>query len=178
MNRRHKNPTFCSCLPFIVQPSLPLLVTGITGVAGYNAFLSLRRQFPGQILGIRPLQTPQLTGAGVVGLATEDRDGLRDLFRTFAIRSVLNCTGNCALKSCELDPIMARRLNVESVDNFVGRVREFGARLVHLSCDLVFSGTLGRPYAESDPTDPVTVYGKTMAEGEALILAEVPEAAI
>src|SRR5262249_29760873 len=34
------------------------------------------------------------------------------------------------------------------------------------------------PYLETDPTDPVTVYGKTMVEGENVVRGEVPEAAI
>ena len=58
---------------------------------------------------------------------------------------------------------MARQLNVDSALVLVDVVREYDARFVHLSCDLVFSGTLGRPYTENDTTDPVTVYGKTMA---------------
>src|SRR5262245_12950682 len=95
---------------------LPLLVTGIAGVAGYNAFLALQARYPGRVLGLRPRQTWRLTGEGVVALEGEDRDGLADLFRTFKIRSVLNCTGNCALKSCELDPAMARQLNVASAE--------------------------------------------------------------
>ena len=54
-----------------------------------------------------------------------------------------------------------------------------GVRLVHLSCDLVFSGDDGRGgYVETDPTDPVTVYGKTMAAGEEAILAADPTACI
>ena len=43
--------------------------------------------------------------------------------------------------------------------------------LVHLSIDLVFSGTGGGGHVEDDPTDPVTVYGKTMVAAEQLILA-------
>jgi dTDP-4-dehydrorhamnose reductase len=156
---------------------LPLLVTGIAGVAGYNAFLALRARYPGRVLGLRPRQTWRLTGDGVIALEGEDKGGLADLFRSFEIRSVLNCTGNCALKSCELDPAMARQLNVDSAENVAVNVRRHGCRLVHLSSDLVFSGTLGRPYTEDDATDPVTVYGKTMVEGEAVIAGEVPGAA-
>ena len=53
-----------------------------------------------------------------------------------------------------------------------------GIRLVHLSVDLVFSGERDGGYVEDDPIDPVTVYGKTMAEGEQLILAADPTACI
>ena len=162
-----------------LPPRLPLLVTGIAGVAGYNAFLTLRQRYPGQVIGLRPRRTWRLRGEGVVGLDAEDDDGMRELFSAYRFRSVLNCTGNCALKSCELDPEMAQLLNVVSAAILAANVREHGCRLVHLSSDLVFSGAApSRPYVETDPTDPVTVYGKTMVEGERLITAEMPEAAI
>ena len=162
-----------------LAPRLPLLVTGIAGVAGYNAFLTLRRRYPGQVVGLRPRRTWRLRGDGVVGLDAEDAAGMRELFGAYRFRSVLNCTGNCALKSCELDPEMARQLNVVSAAVLAGSVRAHGCRLVHLSSDLVFSGaTPARPYVETDPTDPVTVYGKTMVEGERLIAAELPGAAV
>jgi dTDP-4-dehydrorhamnose reductase len=157
---------------------LPLLITGITGVAGYNAFLHFRARFPGQVVGTRPRKTFRLEGDGIVALDAEDRAGMAELFRAHRFRTVLNAVGNCALKSCELDPAMARMLNVASAEAVAGCVREHGCRLVHLSSDLVFSGHGAGNYVETDPTDPVTVYGTTMVEGEQLLAASVPEAAI
>src|SRR5262249_9737666 len=160
-------------------PRLPLLVTGIAGVAGFNAFHYFRQRYPGRVIGIRPRRTWGLVGEGVVPLDAEDRPRVRALFAAHRFRSVLNCTGNGALKSCELDPAMARQLNVESAAVIVESVRAHDCRLVHLSSDLVFSGAApSRAYLETDPTDPVTVYGKTMVEGERLVADELPEAAI
>src|SRR5262249_42751408 len=42
---------------------LPLLITGITGVAGYNALHYFQKRYPGQVIGTRPRQTARLTGA-------------------------------------------------------------------------------------------------------------------
>src|SRR5262249_26313167 len=129
-------------------------------------------------IGIRPVQTFRLTGDGIVALDADDADGMRDLFRNYQFRSVLNCVGNCALKSCELDPEMARRLNVLTADILVEIVSKCGARLVHLSSDLVFSGANGMgEYVETDPVDPVTVYGKTMVQAEQIIASATPQAA-
>src|SRR5579871_3152352 len=93
---------------------LPLLITGITGVAGFNALHYFQRRYPGQVIGIRPHRTWRLRGENIVPLDIEDGDGLRALFSRYRFRSVLNCLGNCALKSCELDPAMAQQLNVSS----------------------------------------------------------------
>jgi dTDP-4-dehydrorhamnose reductase len=150
-------------------PRLPLLITGITGVAGWNALHYFQRRHPGQVIGIRPRQTWQCNGPGIVPLNAEDATGLRELFAAHRFGAVLNCVGNCALKSCECDPAMARLLNVESVAVLSACVREHGSRLVHLSSDLVFSGKGAGGYVETDPTDPVTVYGRTMVQGEELL---------
>lgn len=164
-----------------VSPSsipLPLLITGISGVAGYNALPYFQHRYPGQVLGIRPTRTWQLVGADILAVDTQDRDALAALFDQYGFRAVLNCTGNCALKSCELDPAMAWRTNVVSAINLATVARAYGARLVHLSSDLVFSGIGEGGYAETDPVDPVTVYGRTMAEGEQAVLHTAAGAAI
>src|SRR5262249_32476593 len=119
---------------------LPLLITGITGVAGYNAFHYFQRRYRGQVIGIRPRRTWRLAGDAIVPLDIEDRPGLAQLFRSYRFRSVLSCLGNCALKSCELDPAMARQLNVDSAAAIVDNTLAYGCRLVHLSSDLVYSG--------------------------------------
>src|SRR5438067_11953686 len=93
-------------------PFLPLLVTGITGVARSNALHYFQHRSPGKVVGIRPRQSWQLTGDGIIPLDVENRDGMRELFREHRFRAVLHCAGNCALKACELDPAMARLLNV------------------------------------------------------------------
>ncbi len=157
---------------------LPLLITGISGVAGYNALPYFQQRYPGQVIGIRPTQTWQLSGTGILAVDTQDRDGLFELFEVHGFRSVLNCTGNCALKSCELDPSMARRTNVVSAENVAAAAKTFGARLVHLSSDLVYSGDGDGGYVETDPVDPVTMYGKTMAQGEEAVWESGAEAAI
>ncbi len=43
---------------------------------------------------------------------------------------------------------------------------KLGARFVHISTDLVFSGREGRPYTEDDPVDPVNDYGRAKVIAE------------
>lgn len=162
----------------MLRDRLPLLVTGITGVAGYNAFFDLQARYPGQVIGIRPRQTFRLVGPGIVAQDAEDGDGVRRLFDRHRFRSVLNAVGNCALKSCELDPAMAQRVNVQSARVLIDNALRQGCRVVHLSSDLVFSGTGEGRYVETDACDPVTVYGKTMVEAESLFADRLPAAAV
>lgn len=162
---------------FSAYPPLPLLITGVSGVAGYNALPYFQRLYPGQVIGIRQSDNWRLVGPGIEISDAEDIDRLRALFDKYQFKSVLDCAGNCALKSCELDPAMAWRINVEGPRNLLEVIHDREVRLVHLSIDLVFSGTGPGGHVERDPTDPVTVYGKTMAAAERLILAAEPRAA-
>ena len=162
----------------IVDPPLPLLITGVSGVAGYNGLDYFHKLYPGKVFGIRQRDNWRLLGPGILVCNAEDKDGLRRLFEQHRFAAVLDCAGNCALKSCELDPAMAWRINVEGVQNLIDVAIEFNARFVHLSIDLVFSGTRDGWHAEDHPTDPVTVYGKTMVAAEELILAQLPQACI
>lgn len=162
----------------MLEARLPLLITGVAGVAGYNAFHHFQRRYPGQVVGIRPQQTARLIGPGIHAEDGKDAAAMTRLFDRFGFRSVLNTIGNCALKSCELDPAMAHRINVQSARVIAEQVRRHDARLVHLSSDLVFSGARGGNHVESDPTDPVTVYGKTMVQAEEIFAAQTPAAAI
>jgi dTDP-4-dehydrorhamnose reductase len=157
-------------------PPLPLLITGVAGVAGYNALDYFRCRYPGQVVGIRQRDNFRLAGAGVVACDAEDADELKRLFDTYAFRSVLDCAGNCALRACELDANLARRINVGGVQNLLTVIGSADVRLVHLSVDLVFSGDGHREggHREQDATDPVTVYGKTMVAAERLLAEQAP----
>ncbi|MHB0957287.1 MAG: SDR family oxidoreductase [Pirellulaceae bacterium] len=160
------------------SPPLPLLISGVAGVPGYNAFQYFRSRYPGQVIGTRRVDNWPLAGEGIEPCELHDRESLARLFDRYQFAAVLNCEGTCKLKSCELNPALAERVNVESVRNLLGQVHGTTARFVHLSVDLVFSGTAGGGHLEDDPPDPVTVYGKTMLAAEQLIAQERPQACV
>jgi dTDP-4-dehydrorhamnose reductase len=157
----------------IPVPPLPLLVTGVAGVAGYNAFQYFRARYGEQVIGTRRTDNWPLQRPGIVACDCDDRESLGRLFDKHQFASVLNAEGTCKLKSCELDPRMAQRINIDSVTTLLDVIRGTSTRLVHLSIDLVFSGRRGGGHVETDETDPVTIYGKTMAEAERIILSMV-----
>ena len=127
-------------------PFLPLLISGIPGVPGLNAFLGLRRMFPGRVFGIAPPHLPDLRqpgsglAEGLLAADPEDAADLERLFREWKFRGVLDASGWCALKPCEHDRALARRLNVDAGVNLMRAAARHGARLVRLSTDLVFDG--------------------------------------
>ena len=53
-----------------------------------------------------------------------------------------------------------------------------GARFIHLSTDMVYSGNKGAPYTASDDPDPVSTYGRTKLAGERALLSACGNAVI
>jgi len=162
-------------------PPLPLLITGVAGVAGYNALNYFQNLYPNQVIGIRQQDNWPLSGSGIEACNAEDRSALLRLFDRYEFRSVLNCAGNCALRACELDTRLAWRTNVEGLLNLISIIVDREVRLVHLSSDLVFAGRDDNPrdwpgYHEQHAPDPVTVYGKTMVAAEQLLADWLPRA--
>ena len=155
-----------------------MLITGIAGVPGYNAFHYFRRRYGDQVIGIRQSSMWPLVGDGIVACDVEDDRALARLWQEHQFATVINCAGSCRLKSCELDPHMAHRVNVLGTENMIRCAVKHDARVIHLSIDLVFSGRDQGKYRESDHPDPVTVYGAKMVQGEQVVADHRPDACI
>lgn len=158
------------------RPPLPLLITGITGVAGYNALAYFQARFPGQVFGILPPDTVGFSAPDCILCNMENQAELSAIFDKYSIQSVLDCAGNCALKACQLEPKIAWSLNVEVIRNLAMLTRLHSIRLVHLSVDMVFGGRPGGDYREDEPPSFVNVYGQTMVEGEKAVTELDPHA--
>lgn len=63
-------------------------------------------------------------------------------------------------------------VNVDGSRHVAAAAHATGARLVHVSTDVIFSGRLRRPIAEDDEPDPVTAYGAGKAAAEEAVRAE------
>ncbi len=80
--------------------------------------------------------------------------------------AVINAAAYTAVDACEDDVDTATRVNADAVGYLRAACDASGAHLVHVSTDYVFDGTLERPYVETDPTNPQSVYGRTKLAGE------------
>ena len=69
-------------------------------------------------------------------------------------------------------------ITVDGAANVASAARSGGARLIHLSTDVVFDGRKGTPYVEEDEPCPVTDYGRAKAESEGRVFAAHPEALV
>ncbi len=57
-------------------------------------------------------------------------------------------------------------------------VQQLGARLIHLSSDVIFDGERSDAYTEHDPPNPITAYGWAKAYAEQCVQAVCPSAVI
>ena len=80
---------------------------------------------------------------------------------------VVHAAAMTDVDGCERDEAAAFAANADAARH----VAETGARVLQLSTDYVFAGTSDAPYAEDDPTGPISVYGRSKLAGERAVLA-------
>jgi len=85
---------------------------------------------------------------------------------------LINCAALADLDTCEDNPDLARRLNVELPLQLAKACKERGVSFVHISTDAVFDGMTISFYKEEDEPNPLSVYAQTKLDGERAVLDE------
>ena len=98
-----------------------------------------------------------------------DQDQLERYFQSTAIDVVINCAAYTAVDQAEDQPEEAQQLNATAINSLSELSKAYGFKLIHFSTDYVFDGSADTPYGEDDPLSPLGIYGKTKAEGEAVM---------
>ncbi len=90
----------------------------------------------------------------------------------------INCAAWTDVDAAESKREQAHAVNADGAGNLARAAAESGTSLLHISTDYVFDGTAPldgagrpRPYVESDPVGPRSVYGSTKLDGERQVLA-------
>lgn len=141
----------------------PVLVTGASGKLGayvVSRLVELERPVvawsgssTGQVCGV-PLEPVNLADTGMIKKA----------FRRAAPAAVIHCAALSAIGDCYKNPALAETLNVQATQ-LLGELSE---RMLYTSTDLVFDGR-SAPYAEDDPAEPLSVYGRSKLRAEQVL---------
>ena len=86
------------------------------------------------------------------------------------INAIINCAAYTAVDKAEENIEIANRVNYSGVSNLVEALNKVDGKFIHISTDYVFDGSNSEPYKESDPVNPIGVYGKTKRAGELAII--------
>jgi dTDP-4-dehydrorhamnose reductase len=93
-------------------------------------------------------------------------EAVRALLERIRPDLVVHPAGIPDIDICEADPAQALLVNYQGACNVTEAARHVGAGLVHISTDAVFDGKKQTPYVETDPTGPITVYGRSKLQAE------------
>ncbi|MFD1793569.1 dTDP-4-dehydrorhamnose reductase [Ochrobactrum teleogrylli] len=88
---------------------------------------------------------------------------------------VVSAAAYTAVDQAEDEPELALAVNAAGAAVVAEAAKACGAPVIHLSTDYVFAGNSDRPYVETDPTGPRSVYGSSKLEGERLVAAANPQ---
>lgn len=144
-----------------------VLLTGATGKLG--AYLLRQLRLTGvNVTAWSGSQRVDLFGTTVTPVDLADADAVATAFRAARPGVVLHTAAIAAIGDCHRDPERARAVNVGGTRLLAELASEAGARLLFVSTDLSFDGE-SAPYREADSPSPLSVYGRTKAEAEAVI---------
>jgi dTDP-4-dehydrorhamnose reductase len=86
-----------------------------------------------------------------------------------AAGAIINCAAYTNVDGAESEAELAYQVNAEAVGRLGAIAKESDKWVLHISTDFVFDGRLDRPYVETDPPNPISIYGKTKLAGEQLL---------
>jgi dTDP-4-dehydrorhamnose reductase len=146
-----------------------LLVTGSGGMLGRDVVRAAERG-EHELVALQRAEL-DITDPGAVGAA------LADIHPDAAI----NCAAWTDVDGAETHARQAHAVNSHGAGNLARAAAATGVPLVHVSTDYVFDGRprfersgRPRPYLESDPPHPLSVYGQTKLAGERQVLEASP----
>ena len=143
-----------------------VLVTGATGQLGSEVANGFRR-----------------SGHEVIAPARQELDfsypeQLAVTARTLQADWVINCAAYTQVDKAESDAQQAFIVNRDSPEQLARAVADYGGRMLQVSTDFIFDGAQRRPYLETDPPNPLGVYGRSKLEGEQAVQRVLPDAVV
>lgn len=133
------------------------LITGFRGQLGYDVVRELNSRGIYDILAL-----------DVEDVDITKRRLVEKIIFEYNPEYVIHCAAYTAVDKAEECEDICRKVNFEGTRNIAEACRRTGAKMVYISTDYVFDGTLenGETYKVTDTPNPKNVYGVTKLEGE------------
>jgi dTDP-4-dehydrorhamnose reductase len=101
-------------------------------------------------------------------------DQVREAIAAHRPAVVINAAAYTNVDGAETDQAGACKLNAVAPRNLAIATCDLGLPLVQVSTDYVFDGLDTKPYHEFDPTNPLSVYGRSKLAGEQAVMSLNP----
>jgi len=98
-------------------------------------------------------------------------DTIRSAVRAAEPSVIVNAAAYTAVDKAEAAPEPAWAINAAGPGVIAEEAKRLGALMVHYSTDYVYDGSKTAPWVETDPPNPLNVYGKTKLAGDEAIAA-------
>jgi dTDP-4-dehydrorhamnose reductase len=133
----------------------------------------------GGMLGRDVADAASASGLEVVALTRSELDivdaqAVADAVGEAKPEMVINCAAWTDVDGAEGAFAQALAVNGPGAGNVARAATAAGAWTIHISSDYVFDGTKREPYVESDPTNPLSVYGRSKLAGELEVAGHAP----
>lgn len=106
------------------------------------------------------------------------QSAIENLLDEYHYDIIVNTAAYTAVDKAESDFENAQKINATAVRYLAEAAFKRGITLIHISTDYVFDGVEPKARLETDPTNPLGVYGQTKLEGEEFALNANPKTII
>ncbi|WP_246725635.1 dTDP-4-dehydrorhamnose reductase [Beijerinckia sp. L45] len=137
----------------------PLLVFGAAGQLGR------------EVMALAAARDANAVGLARSAVDITDADAVARAIADAKPRLIVNCAAYTAVDRAETEPELAAAINATGAGVLAQAADRAGIPILHISTDYVFDGSKTGAYREDDPIAPLGIYGRTKAEGEALVRA-------
>ena len=111
----------------------------------------------------------RVTGTDIQEFDITDREKTSREIQKIRPDVLINCAAYTDVDGCEMHQEETYAVNATGPGNLAWVSSKIGARLIHISTDFVFDGQKQSPYSETDPTGPLSIYGRSKLKGEEAI---------
>src|SRR5438094_4122595 len=136
---------------------MKLVIVGAGGRLGTALVRKCREKF--DVIGFNHAQ-----------LDLANPDELREKLCAIDFDLLINTAAFTNVDLCETQRDQAFGINAEAPRILAEICRDKNAKLIHFSTDYIFDGEKSEPYIESNPANPISVYGESKRAGEQFVL--------
>lgn len=146
---------------------MKILVTGKNGQLGSELF-DLHTQYP----------MFEFVFTDRTQLNLEDLEQISTQLNEIKPDVIINAAAYTAVDQAENNQFLCETINHLAVNEIAKWANSHQAKVIHISTDYVFDGTIEEPLLETDITQPINFYGESKKRGEESLLIENEESIV